>query len=132
MKEITCRNSNDSLLESTRNLVFAEDIIKKLHPSLEEYAVQVRAFIRESMVRGFDKCMISHSIVVFQAEIVGLIARATDAISTLDSPKARLLDNELQAIKIFFGVFVKTLEITIMAEPERNKQMIFDNNGRLR
>jgi len=118
----------DNTFESIRNEILCEDIIKKLRPTIEQYAVEVRHFIRTSMVRGFDRNMIKHSIAVFRTEIASLIAMAEDSLVLSNSPKAKILGRELQALKTSIGVFVKTSEEIILQTPKIDN--IFFQNDR--
>lgn len=131
MEEITY-NVADSMLESARHEILAEDIIKKLRPSLEQYAVEVRSFVRESMVRGFDRNMVSHSIAVFHVEVMNLVAMAEDSIALSNSPKTKILESELQALKASIGMFVKISEQIILQKPGLDSQMIFEKIGRIK
>ena len=54
----------------------------------------MRLFVRTSMVRGFDRNMIRHSIAVFQVEIMSLIAMAEDSLVLSNSPKTKILESE--------------------------------------
>lgn len=118
----------DNIFENIRHEILCEDIIKKLRPAIEQYAVEVRKFIRTSLVRGFDRKMIRHSITVFQVEIMGLIAMAEDSIVLSNSPKTKILENEIRALKISIDVFIKTSEKVILEEPDIDDQM-FGNEG---
>jgi hypothetical protein len=131
MKETIQIDMTDNLLESYRHEILCEDIIKKLRPFIEQYAIEVRRFVRESMVRGFDRNMIRHSIAVFQVEIMSLIALAEDSLVLSNSPKTKILESELQALKTSIGVFVKTSEKIILEKPEIDNQMFFGDNGRI-
>lgn len=132
MKEITYSTIQDNTFENIRNEILCEDIIKKLRPAIEQYAVEVRRFVRESMFRGFDRNMIRHSIIVFQVEIISLITMAEDSLVLSNSPKTRMLESELQALKTSIGVFVKTSEKIILEKPEIDNQMFFEDLGRIR
>jgi hypothetical protein len=94
MKETIQIDMTDNLLESYRHEILCEDIIKKLRPAIEQYAVEVRRFVRESMFRGFDRNMIRHSIAVFHVEIMSLVAMAEDSLVLSNSPKTRILESE--------------------------------------
>ena len=63
MKEITIQ---DNTFQNITHEILCEDIIKKLRPTIEQYAVELRSFVRTSIFRGFDRNMIRHSIAVFQ------------------------------------------------------------------
>ena len=130
MKEAIEINVTENLLENYRHEILCEDIIKKLRPAIEQYAVEVRHFVRESMYRGFDRAMIRHSIALFQAEIINLIMMAEDSLVLSNSPKARILENELRAFKASIGVFFKTSEEVILEEPDIDDQM-FGGIGRV-
>jgi hypothetical protein len=123
MEEITYSTIHDNTFESIRNEILCEDIIKKLRPFIEQYAIEVRRFVRESMVRGFDRNMIRHSIAVFQVEIMSLVAMAEDSLVLSNSPKTKILESELQALK--------TSEKIILEKPEIDNQMFFGDNGRI-
>ena len=131
MEDIIYSTIQDNTFESLRNEILCEDIIKKLRPAIEQYAVEVRRFIRTSMVRGFDRNMIKHSIAVFQVEIMSLITMAEDSLVLSNSPKTKILESELQALKTSIGVFVKTSEKIILEKPEIDNQMFFGDNGRI-
>ncbi len=131
MKETIQIDMTDNLLESYRHEILCEDIIKKLRPAIEQYAVEMRRFVRESMVRGFDRNMMRHSIAVFQVEIMSLIAMAEDSLVLSNSPKTKILESELQALKTSIGVFVKTSEKIILEKPEIDNQMFFGDSGRI-
>lgn len=131
MEEITYSTIHDNTFENIRNEILCEDIIKKLRPAIEQYAVELRRFIRTSIVRGFDRNMIRHSIAVFQVEIMSLIAMAEDSLVLSNSPKTKILESELQALKTSIGVFVKTSEKIILEKPEIDNQMFFGDNGRI-
>jgi len=130
MEDITYATSQDNTLENIRNEILCEDIIKKLRPAIEQYAVEVRRFIRTSLIRGFDRNMIRHSITVFQVEIMGLVAMAEDSLVLSNSPKTKILESELHALKTSIGVFVKTSEKVILEEPDIAGQM-FGDTGRI-
>lgn len=131
MEEITYSTIQDNTFENIRNEILCEDIIKKLRPAIEQYAVEMRLFVRTSMVRGFDRNMIRHSIAVFQVEIMSLVAMAEDSLVLSNSPKTKILESELQALKTSIGVFVKTSEKIILEKPEIDNQMFFGDNGRI-
>lgn len=131
MEEITYSTIQDNTFESIRNEILCEDIIKKLRPAIEQYAVEMRLFVRTSMVRGFDRNMIRHSIAVFQVEIMSLVAMAEDSLVLSNSPKTKMLESEIQALKTSIGVFVKTSEKIILEKPEIDNQMFFGDNGRI-
>jgi hypothetical protein len=131
MENITYSIIQDNSFENLRNEILCEDIIKKLRPAIEQYAIELRRFTRTSMVRGFDRNMIKHSIAVFQVEIMSLIAMAEDALVMSNSPKANILESELQTLKTSIGVFVKTSEKVILEKPEIDNQMFFGDNGRI-
>lgn len=130
MEEIIYSNIQDNTFENLRHEILCEDILKRLRPAIEQYAVEMRRFIRTSMQRGFDRGMIRNSIVVFQVEIMSLVAMAEDSLVLSNSPKTKILESELQALKISIGVFVKTSEKIILEEPEFDN-MFFGDNGRL-
>jgi hypothetical protein len=121
--------SEESLLESMRHEILAEDIVKKLRPSLEQYAVEVRRFVRESMVRGFDRNMILYSTAVFEKEIKSIITMAEESLHLSQSSKIKILGSELQGIKDFITVFVETTKKIIMEEPNSKQQMILERRG---
>ena len=131
MENITYTTIQDNAFENIRNEILCEDIIKKLRPAIEQYAIEVRRFIRTSMFRGFDRTMIRHSIAVFQVEIMSLVAMAEDALVLSNSPKTKILESELQALKTSIGVFVKTSVKVILEEPEIDNQMFFGDDGRI-
>ena len=131
MEEITYSTIQDNTFENIRNEILCEDIIKKLRPAIEQYAVEMRLFVRTSMVRGFDRNMIRHSIAVFQVEIMSLVAMAEDSLVLSNSPKTKILESELQALKTSIGVFVKISEKIILEKPEIDNQMFFGDNGRI-
>lgn len=131
MEDIIYSTIQGNTFESLRNEILCEDIIKKLRPAIEQYAVEVRRFIRTSMVRGFDRNMIKHSIAVFQVEIMSLITMAEDSLVLSNSPKTKILESELQTLKTSIGVFVKTSEKIILEKPEIDKQMFFGDSGRI-
>ena len=131
MEELTYSTIQDNTFESIRNEILCEDIIKKLRPAIEQYAVEMRLFVRTSMVRGFDRNMIRHSIAVFQVEIMSLVAMAEDSLVLSNSPKTKILESELQALKTSIGVFVKISEKIILEKPEIDNQMFFGDNGRI-
>lgn len=129
--DITYSTIQDNTFENIRNEILCEDIIKKLRPAIEQYAVEMRRFIRTSMIRGFDRTMIRHSIAVFQVEFMSLIAMAEDSLVLSSSPKTKILESELQALKTSIEVFVKTSEKIILEKPEIVNQMFFGDNGRI-
>ncbi len=131
MEEITYSTIQDNTFENIRHEILCEDIIKKLRPAIEQYAVEMRLFVRTSMVRGFDRNMIRHSIAVFQVEIMSLIDMAEDSLVLSNSPKTKILESELQALKTSIGVFVKTSEKIILEKPEIDNQMFFGDSGRI-
>lgn len=130
MKEIIYTNVQENTFENIRHEILCEDIIKKLRPAIEQYAVEVRRFIRTSMVRGFDRTMVRHSITVFQVEIMNLVAMAEDSLVLSNSPQSKILESELQALKTSIGVFVKTSEKIILEKPDINNQF-FEDMGRI-
>lgn len=125
----TIHNSEESMFERMRHEILAEDIVKKLRPSLEQYAVEVRRFVRESMVRGFDRNMILYSTAVFEKEIKSIIAMAEESLHLSQSAKIKILGSELQGIKDFITVFVETTKKIIMEEPNSKQQMILERRG---
>ncbi|MDO8721483.1 MAG: hypothetical protein Q7J31_04555 [Syntrophales bacterium] len=129
MQEII-HSSEESLLESMRHEILAEDIVKKLRPSLEQYAVEVRRFVRESMVRGFDRNMILYSTAVFEKEIKSIITMAEESLHLSQSAKIKILGSELQGIKDFITVFVETTKKIIMEEPNSKQQMVLERRGK--
>jgi hypothetical protein len=131
MKEITYSNISDNIFENMRHEMLCEDIIKKLRPAIEQYGVEMRHFIRTSMIRGFSRNMISHSIAVFQAEIMNFVAMAEDSLVLSNSPKTKILESELQALKTSIGIFVQTSEKIILEKPEIDNQLFFGDNGRI-
>ena len=127
MKEITIQ---DNTFQNITHEILCEDIIKKLRPTIEQYAVELRSFVRTSIFRGFDRNMIRHSIAVFQVEIMSLVTMAEDSLVLSNSPKSKILESELQALKTSIGVFVTTSEQVILEEPNIDRQM-FGDIGRI-
>jgi len=138
MKQIGCvgmreLNSIDDLYEITRSEILCRDILKKLRPIVEEYASAVRQFIHLSMIRGFDRNMIEHSIIVFLTEINSLMVMVDEHYEYLrvsGSIEARHIETEIKAVKASVGVIIKTIEKLILAEPAIEKQLFLDG-GRM-
>ncbi len=122
-------NNEDDLYEITRNEILCRDIMKKLRPIVEEYASAVRQFIHTSMIRGFDRSMIEHSVIVFLTEINSLIAMVDEYYEYLKasrSPEARHIETEMKAVKASIGVIIKTVEKVILEEPVIDRQLFFN------
>ncbi len=130
MEEIIYSNIQDNTFENARHEILCEDIIRKVRPAIEQYAFELRRFVRESMFRGFDRSMIKHSIIVFQSEIMSLITMAENSLVMSNSPKAKILESELQALRISIEVFVRTSENVILEKPNANDQL-FGDIGRI-
>ncbi|MEW6419930.1 MAG: hypothetical protein AB1480_17750 [Nitrospirota bacterium] len=126
MEEITYPVIQDSTFEKIRHEILCEDIIKKLRPAVEQYVEEVRRFISISMVRGFDRNMIRHSITVFQVEIMNLITMAEDSLVLSNSPKTKILEIELQGLKASIGAIMKSSEKIILEEPNIENQIFFE------
>lgn len=130
MQEINYVTIQNDIFESTRNQILCMDIIKKLRPTIEQYAAEVRRFIHASAIRGFDRPpMISHSIAVFLIDINSLIAIVEDYLEASHSPESRLIESLIQAHKTSIDVFIKTIEKIILEKPTIDKQLFF-NSGR--
>lgn len=125
--EITRSYPIDSAFEDCLHETFAEDIISSLRPFMEQYIAEVRQYIYESLASGFDRTMIHNSIPLIVSEIGGLVAMAEDALARSNSPRTALLSNELQALKVHLGVFIKALEKNIMEKPVIDRQMFLDD-----
>jgi len=132
MKDATYTIVGNDPLECLRHEILAEDIIKQLRNSLESFTAEMKEFIRESLLRGFDRDMVKHSISVFMEEIANIIALAENSLAYSTSPKARILENELLALKNSLGVFVSRSEMVILEKPVLENQLIFDNPRRVR
>lgn len=125
--EITPSYLADTVFEDCMHETFAEDIIRSLRPFMEQYIVQVREYVYESLVSGFDRTMIQNSIPLIVSEIGGLVNMAEDALARSSSPRTVLLLNELRALKGHLGVFIKALEKNITEKPVIDRQMFLDD-----
>ena len=127
MKQIIHSYPVEDAFEECMNETFAEDIIRSLRPFMEQYIAEVRQYIYESLASGFERTIIQNSIPLIVSEIDGLVAMAEDALARSNSPRAPLLSNELQALKVHLGVFIKALEKNIMEKPVIDRQIFLDD-----
>ena len=129
MNEITITYNGCGPLESIRHEILAEDIIKQVRASFDSFGSEMRKFIRESMVRGFDRSMVKHSITVFMEELVNIIHLAENSLTYSNSPKAKILENELMALKYSLAMFAARSEAAILEVPVVENQLIFERSG---
>ena len=61
---------------------------------------------------------------------MSLVTMAEDSLVLSNSPKSKILESELQALKTSIGVFVTTSEQVILEEPNIDRQM-FGDIGRI-
>lgn len=132
MTDKECTPVVDDTLECLRHEILAEDIIKQLRQSLVHYGDELRTFIRESMVRGFDRSLVKQSIAMFMAEVVNIVELAETSLAYSNTPKATILGNELQALKNSIGNYAVGSEMIFQEIPVLENQSIFENIRRVR
>lgn len=124
MKKYIVSDLTDNLLDRLKHEILAEDIIKKLRPVLEQCESEVKRFIHESMIRGFDRTICKNSIAVFLAEFLSLIARAEKSLDFSSSGKTQILRSDLEALKNSLNVLIRAMEKSLLEKPDIQKQMI--------
>jgi hypothetical protein len=82
------------------------------------------------MDRGFDRKIVEHSLLVFKADIAGIIAIAEDSLSVLNSAKADILRRQLQSHKDRIRALITVIEKIILEEPRIDRQLLLQIENR--
>jgi hypothetical protein len=132
-KQVVLEDQEVGVYQDTRNIILVEDTLKQLRPAIRDYAVTIKNHIREGMYRGFDRTLVRYSLRMCAVEIGSFIAIAEDALAATNgrySSQVGILKSELEALKKSIEIFIRTIEETVLEEPDIEKQMFFDNSSR--